>query len=162
MPISRTGVLRAMVICLACRTLLPSSAPPCGTPARCCKEVGVFSLRDVHQYAQSVRLYVAKLSLLVLLHLGIHFGTHLEHIMVNWRRYGNIFTVARHWFPAPSHPHHTITTFQYILQLPQTSSHFSLQLPAIHSYKYSSTALFFSTYSTFQKCIYQISTMHRC
>ena len=46
-PISRTGVLRAMVICLACRTLLPSSAPPCGTPARCCKEVDVFSLRDV-------------------------------------------------------------------------------------------------------------------
>ena len=162
MPISRTGVLRAMVICLACRTVLPSSAPPCGTPARCCKEVGVFSLGDVHQCAQSVRLYVAKLSSLVLLHLRIHFGTHLEHIMANWCRYGNIFTVARHWFPAPSHPHHTITTFQYILQLPQTSSHFSLQLAAIHSYKYSSTALFFFTHSTFQKCACRFPTIRRC
>ena len=118
--------------------------------------------RSRSQCAQSVRLYVAKLSSLVLPHLGIHFGTHLEHIMVNWCRYGNIFTVARHWFPAPSHPHHTITTFQYILQLPQTSSHFSLQLPAIHSYKYSSTAFFSFTHSTFQKCACRFPTLRHC
>ena len=151
-----------MVICTAVLRPTDITCPSRGTPVRCFEEVARFSLGDVHQCAQSVRLYVAKLSSLVLPHLRIHFGTHLEHIMANWCRYGNIFTVARHWFPAPSHPHHTITTFQYILQLPQTSSHFALQLPAIHLYKYSSTALFFFTHSTFQKCACRFPTIRRC